>query len=84
VVDVREPREFNQGHIPQAQLIPLPQLLARPVDLPRDRRIILVCRSGRRSAMAAACLLGCGYTDLATLQGGMLAWESTNLLEAIA
>jgi SulP family sulfate permease len=84
VVDVREPREFDQGHIPQARLIPLPRLLTGQPDLPKDRRIVLVCRSGRRSAMAAAWLLSCGYTKLAILQGGMLAWESTNLLEAVA
>jgi sulfate permease, SulP family len=83
IVDVREPREFKQGHIPHAQLVPLPQLLAEPVDLPRDRSIVLACRSGRRSARAAAALFDRGYTDLATLQGGMLAWESANLLEAV-
>lgn len=84
IIDVREPREFRQGHIPQAQLVPLPRLLAGPVELPRDRQIVLICRSGRRSAMAAARLLGCGYADIATLQGGMLAWEALNLLEAVA
>ena len=83
VVDVREPREFRQGHIPQARIIPLPQLLGGPADLPRDRRIVVVCRSGRRSALATAALLGQGYTELATLAGGMLAWEAANLLEAV-
>jgi len=83
VVDVREPREFKQGHIPQAQLVPLPQLLAGQAALPRDRRMVLICRGGRRSAMAAAWLRGCGYAEVATLEGGMLAWEAANLLEAV-
>ena len=83
IVDVREPREFGHGHIAQAHLVPLPQLLAGPMDLPPDQRIVLVCRSGRRSARAAAALFDRGYTDLAILDGGMLAWEAANLLEAL-
>lgn len=83
VVDVREPREFRQGHIPGAQSLPLTTIFERPVDLPRNRQIVLVCRSGRRSARAAAILAGQGYADLRVVQGGMLAWGAANLLEAI-
>jgi sulfate permease, SulP family len=84
VIDVREPREFAQGHIPQARLIPLPALLAdTPADLPRDRRIVLVCRSGRRSARAAAALSARGYDDVAIVRGGMLGWEAAHLLQAV-
>lgn len=84
VVDVREPREYAAGHIPQARLIPLPKLLAQPPeDLPRDRSIVLVCRSGRRSARAAAALRAQGYEDIAIVRGGMLGWEAANLLEAV-
>jgi SulP family sulfate permease len=83
VVDVREPREYRQGHIPQAQLVPLATLLAEEPELPRDRRIVLACRSGRRSARAAAALHERGYHNLVLLQGGMLAWEKENLLEAV-
>jgi SulP family sulfate permease len=83
VVDVREPREFKQGHIPQAQLVPLSTLLSGTPDLPRDRPIVVVCRSGRRSARAAALLHGQGYDKLTILQGGMLAWENAGLLEAV-
>jgi SulP family sulfate permease len=83
VIDVREPREFGRGHIPQAQLIPLPTLLASPPNLPHDRPVIFVCRGGRRSARAAAILCGNGNGPIAVLDGGMLAWEAAGLLEAI-
>lgn len=83
VVDVREPREFHRGHIPQAELLPLPELLASAGDLPRDRPVVLVCRSGRRSQRAAYSLQKKGFANVTTLQGGMLAWESAGLLEAV-
>ena len=96
VVDVREPREFRQGHIPGAHLAPLPKLLtAAPGDregvapgigmpgLPHDRDIVLVCRTGRRSIRAAAALQHFGYRRLHILQGGILAWEAAGLLEAL-
>lgn len=82
VIDVREPREFNQGRVPGSQLIPLPRLLAHPHLAPRDREVVLICRSGRRSARAAAALLAAGHPNVASMEGGMVAWESANLLEA--
>jgi len=82
VIDVREPREFKQGRVPGSQLIPLPKLLADPHLMPRDRDVVLICRSGRRSARAAAALLAAGYPNVASMRGGMVAWESANLLEA--
>lgn len=83
VVDVREPREFRQGHIPGARLLPLPQLLEAPAALPRGRPIVLACRSGRRSARAAAALKAQGYDDVRVLAGGLLSWEGANLLTAV-
>jgi SulP family sulfate permease len=83
VIDVREPREFSQGHIPQAQLIPLRQLLSAEMDLPRDRAIVFVCQGGQRGTRAAYALGRDGYTKAMTLQGGMLAWEAAGLLEAV-
>ena len=83
VIDVPEPREYQHGHIPQAQLIPLPTLLASSPDLPRDRPVVLVCRGGRRSARAAAMLDSNGNAQIAVLEGGMLAWEAAGLLEAV-
>ncbi len=82
VIDVREPREFKQGHIPQAQLIPLRQLLSEEIKLPRDRPIVFVCKGGRRCSRAAYALGNQGYKAMA-LHGGLLAWEAEGLLEAL-
>lgn len=83
VVDVREPREFKQGHIPEAQLVPLPTILSDTVRFPNDRQIVLVCRSGRRSKRAAYALHRMGVMNVAVLEGGMVNWEACDLLEAI-
>ena len=84
VIDVREPREFQQGHIPQAQLLSLPMLVAEQPPLPHDKPIVFVCRIGRRSARAAQLYRQNGYTNAAVLDGGMQAWEAARLLQAVA
>lgn len=83
IVDVREPREFKSGHVPTAELLPLPRLLDGAIDLPRDRPIVLTCRTGRRSLRAAQIMGRRGFRDVSILSGGVLAWEAANLLEAI-
>lgn len=83
IIDVREPLEFKEGHILEAQLIPLPKLLLDGLELPKDREIILVCRGGRRSMRAAYVLQNKGYDNVRFLQGGMIAWETNGLLAAI-
>jgi sulfate permease, SulP family len=83
VIDVREPREFHQGHIIGSELIPLPELLTDGLDLPPEQELVLVCRGGRRSQRAAAALQERGYEQVAILSGGILAWEAAGLLEAV-
>ena len=83
VVDVREPREFARGHVPGSRLIPVPALLAGAGRMPREQLAVLVCRSGRRSQRAAAALRSRGFERVMVLEGGMLAWERANLLEAM-
>lgn len=83
VIDVREPREYKQGHIPQARSTPLPAILAGTAELPHGSSIVLVCQSGRRSARAASAMHGNGAAELAILDGGMAAWQAAGLLEAI-
>lgn len=83
IVDVREPREFQQGHIPQARLVPFPRLLSDLSDLPQSHSLVFVCRGGRRSTRAACALYSKGYKNILVLKGGMLAWEAEGLLEAV-
>ncbi|MFN8496389.1 MAG: SulP family inorganic anion transporter [Anaerolineae bacterium] len=83
VIDVREPREFQQGHIQAAQLLPLPTLVAEQPPLPRDRPVVFVCRIGRRSSRAAQMYAQNGYTNIAVLDGGMQGWEAARLLQAV-
>jgi SulP family sulfate permease len=83
VLDVREPREYRQGHISGAVSIPLATALSESDRIPRDKPVVLVCRSGRRSSRAAANLTHIGYDNIRILKGGIAAWENANLLEAI-
>jgi SulP family sulfate permease len=83
VIDVREPREYRRGHIPQAEMKPLPQVLLETLVLPIDRPVVFVCQGGRRSSRAAAWYVSQGFSNVFVLQGGMLAWEAAGLLEAI-
>ena len=83
VIDVREPREYKRGHIPNAALIPLFELIANPEQVPKDRKVIFVCRAGRRSARAAYYFAEKGYQNISVLEGGMQAWETADLLVAV-
>ncbi|RME83907.1 MAG: STAS domain-containing protein, partial [Caldilineae bacterium] len=83
VIDVREAREWQRGHIPQARWIPLSKLLTDPPDLPADTPIVLVCRTTRRSRRAAQALRQRGLDNIRILQGGMLGWADAHLLEAV-
>ena len=83
VIDVREPREFQQGHIPEAISIPLSKLFLDIAQISKDQPTIFVCRSGRRSTRAAYTLEHQGFNNLRVLKGGMVSWETAGLLEAI-
>ena len=72
VLDVREPVEWTQGTLPHAELIPLNDLPARSTDLDSSKPVLIVCRSGNRSNMAARFLAQAGF-HAANLSGGMLA-----------
>lgn len=78
LVDVREAFEWRRGHAPQARHIPLSQLSRRQHELPANRPIVTVCRSGHRSARAAAMLARDGR-DVSSLIGGMTAWSRAGL-----
>jgi len=83
VFDVREPREFKKGRIPQAASKPLPILLSNVKEIPEDKQVVFVCRTGRRSRLAAHVLKEQGCKNVRILKGGMQAWETAGLLEAV-
>jgi rhodanese-related sulfurtransferase len=78
LVDVREPSEWAAGHAPAAKHIPLGDLTRRLGELPADKPLLTVCRSGRRSAQAAALLAGSGR-EVHNVRGGMTAWAGAGL-----
>ena len=74
VIDVREPHEYNAGHVPNATHIPVATVFARKEELPRDKDIIFVCGVGQRSALACEMAAAAGLTRLFNLEGGTEAW----------
>ncbi|MFZ5482070.1 MAG: MBL fold metallo-hydrolase [Myxococcota bacterium] len=81
VVDVRDADEFHGdlGHVPGAALVPLATLAEAAQAWPRDVRLLLVCRTGMRSASACETLTRLGFADLHDLEGGMTAWTQLGL-----
>jgi rhodanese-related sulfurtransferase len=79
VLDVREPSEWTTGHIEGATLIPLGELPARLGELPKDRSIVVVCRSGNRSAQGRDILLQAGFASVTSMDGGMTDWIAAGL-----
>jgi hydroxyacylglutathione hydrolase len=74
VLDVRAPEEYAAGHVPGAVNIPHDQVVERLAEVPKDKDVVLYCRSGRRSALAGEVLAGKGYTRLQLMQGDMPGW----------
>jgi rhodanese-related sulfurtransferase len=82
IVDVRQPEEYTSppGHLPGAINVPLGNLSGRTADLvARRRAVVLVCKTDRRSARAAAALLDAGLRDVAVLRGGTDGWHRQGL-----
>ena len=81
VVDVREDKEFQEGHISDSIHIPLGALASRASELEKykNKNIILGCRSGSRSGRACGILKKQGFEKVHNLRGGVLAWEKVNL-----
>ena len=80
IVDVREPHEWvgELGRIAEAETIPQGQLIQAASNWNRSDRLLLVCRSGRRSWNAAVSLMEMGFTDVSNLTGGMIAWNEAH------
>lgn len=81
LLDVREPNEFEGGHLPDAVHIPLSQLDARAGELAKltSRPVVAYCATGRRSRAAASALARAGFKDVYSLHGGIFGWKKDGL-----
>ncbi len=79
LIDVREQSEYDAGHIPGVTLIPLGQVPDRMSEIPKDKTVILTCRSGNRSGQATEFLRQQGYTQVHNMAGGIQAWQQAGL-----
>jgi rhodanese-related sulfurtransferase len=78
LLDVREPYEWEAGHVEGATPMPMGEVMARLGEIPVDREVVVVCRSGHRSAQVTAYLAQIGRQAV-NLDGGMHAWEAAGL-----
>lgn len=79
ILDVREPSEWTQFHIPGATLIPLGDLPNRLKEVPKDRQVVVVCRTGHRSAQGRDILMKAGFTNVTSMAGGVTQWQTQGL-----
>ncbi len=77
VIDVREPHEYDEGHVPGATLIPVNSVYARREELPKEQDLIFVCAVGQRSALACEMAAAAGLTRLFNLEGGTDGWVAS-------
>ncbi len=76
VLDVRQPEEWEEIHIPGATLIPLDQLEARLSEVPQDQPVLVYCRSGNRSQEGRDILLNAGIEQVTSMAGGIREWSA--------
>ncbi len=76
LIDVRTPAEWNEGHISSAHHIELSRLPSNLAEIPPNKQIVTVCRSGTRSSIAASVVQRAGYASVSHLAGGMTAWKA--------
>ena len=74
VLDVRQPEEYAQGYVPTAYLLPLGEIEQRLDEVPKDKPVIVVCRSGGRSAAASQKLEDNGFDNILNMLGGTMDW----------
>jgi rhodanese-related sulfurtransferase/rubrerythrin len=75
LLDVRQPAEYENAHLPGATLVPLPELETRLGELDSGKPVVVYCHTGPRSVAAARFLAGRGFADVVWLRGGMEAWH---------
>ena len=79
VVDVRTPQEYMAGSIEGVEHIPLHLIPLRFQELPKDRELVFICRTGARSAQATAFVAGQGMDNALNLRGGLVDWVRNQL-----
>jgi rhodanese-related sulfurtransferase len=79
VLDVREPFEFEAGHVAGSVLVPLATVGVRAGEFDKEQPVYVFCRSGNRSLAAAQTLVDAGYRDVRNVQGGIIAWQAAGL-----
>lgn len=76
LLDVRTPEEWNEFHVDGSTLIPLDQLAQRVNEIPKDRQVVVVCRSGNRSQQGRDILRSAGLADTTSMSGGLNEWRA--------
>jgi rhodanese-related sulfurtransferase len=76
ILDVREPSEWDEFHIPNTTLIPLGELPDRLDEVPQDQPIVVVCRSGNRSQSGRDILVNAGFQNVTSMSGGVTQWSN--------
>lgn len=76
ILDVRQPEEWDQVHIPGATLIPLGELQSRLSEVPSDQEVVVVCRSGNRSQEGRNILKNAGFEQVTSMAGGVNQWQA--------
>lgn len=79
LIDVREQYEYDEAHIPGVTLIPLNSVPQRLDEIPKDKTVIMTCRSGNRSGQATDFLRENGFDNVHNMSGGINAWKSAGL-----
>lgn len=79
ILDVREQDEWDAGHIPGAVFMPMGQVPDRLSEIPKDKTVIVQCRSGNRSSQVTDFLVQQGFTNVHNMAGGINAWQSAGL-----
>ncbi len=78
ILDVRDEKEYNEGHIPGAIWIPWTKLRTRHAELDKNKLIIVYCHSGNRSKIGSSILIHNGFDHVVELSGGILDWQKSN------
>ncbi len=79
ILDVREPSEWIEYHVPGSTQIPLGSLADRVSEVPKDKDVVVVCHSGNRSQTGRDILKQAGFTRVTSMSGGLVAWGNQGL-----